>query len=100
MEHQALFVGGGSCARTSHGKADAATLVNGYDQAYRGRKLGGALLWDAVQRCLRSELAVFALVVDAKDDQAEGFYRHHGFVPFGGQPRQRVLPLTDLVVKG
>jgi ribosomal protein S18 acetylase RimI-like enzyme len=70
------------------------------DQAYRGRKLGSALLWDAVQRCLRSELAVFALVVDAKDDQAETFYRHHGFLPFGSQPRQLVLPLTNLILKG
>ena len=69
------------------------------DQAYRGRKLGSALLWDAVQRSLRSEIAVFALVVDAKDDQAETFYRHHGFVPFGSQPRQLVLPLTNLVIK-
>jgi len=70
------------------------------DQAYRGRKLGGALLWDAVQRSLRSEIAVFALVVDAKDDDAEAFYRHHGFVSFGSRPRQLVLPLTNLVAKG
>jgi predicted GNAT family N-acyltransferase len=70
------------------------------DQAYRGHKLGSALLWDAVQRSLRSEVAVFALVVDAKDDQAETFYRHHGFVAFGSQPRQLVLPLTNLIVKG
>ena len=70
------------------------------DQAYRGRKLGSALLWDAVQRSLRSEIAVFALVVDAKDDQAETFYRHHGFVTFGSQLRQLVLPLTNLIVKG
>jgi GNAT superfamily N-acetyltransferase len=70
------------------------------DQAYRGRKLGSALLWDAVQRCLRLELAVFALVVDAKDDQSESFYQHHGFVAFGSQPRQLVLPLTNLIVKG
>jgi ribosomal protein S18 acetylase RimI-like enzyme len=70
------------------------------DQAYGRRKLGGALLWDAVQRCLRSELAVFALVVDAKDDQAVTFYRHHGFVAFGSQSRQLVLPLTNLIVQG
>ncbi len=70
------------------------------DQAYRGRKLGSALLWDAVQRSLRSEIAVFALVVDAKDEQAETFYHHHGFVSFGSQPRQLVLPLTNLIVKG
>ncbi len=70
------------------------------DQAYHGRKLGSALLWDAVQRPLRSELAVFALVVDAKDDQAETFYRHHGFMAFGSQPRQPVLPLTNVIFKG
>jgi predicted GNAT family N-acyltransferase len=66
------------------------------DQAYRGRKLGSALLWDALQRALRSVIAVFALVVDAKDDLAGAFYRHHGFVPFGSQQRQLVLPLTAL----
>jgi hypothetical protein len=38
------------------------------------------IAYAAVQRALRSELAVFALVVDAKDDLAEGFYRHHGFI--------------------
>ena len=38
------------------------------DRAYHGRKLGSALLWDAIERSLRSEIAVFALVVDAKDD--------------------------------
>jgi ribosomal protein S18 acetylase RimI-like enzyme len=66
------------------------------DQAYRGRQLGAALLWDAVERALRSEIAVFALVVDAKDDRAEAFYRHHGFTAFGSRPRQLVLPLASL----
>jgi ribosomal protein S18 acetylase RimI-like enzyme len=71
------------------------------DQAFRGRKLGGALLWDAVQRSIASEVAVFALVVDAKDDQAAAFYIHHGFVPLGVQPapRQLVLPLTSFAAK-
>jgi GNAT superfamily N-acetyltransferase len=69
------------------------------DQAYRGRKLGGALLWDAVQRSSRSEIAVFAVVVDAKDAEAEGFYRHHGFVSFGSQPKRLVLPVTSGVIK-
>jgi ribosomal protein S18 acetylase RimI-like enzyme len=64
------------------------------DSAYRGRKLGGALLWDAGMRALRSELTAFALVVDAKDEQAEAFYRHHGFIPFGGPDRWLVLPLA------
>jgi predicted N-acetyltransferase YhbS len=62
--------------------------------AYHGRKLGSALLWDAVQRASRSEVAVYALVVDAKDEVAESFYPHHGFVPFGGTPGTLVLPLA------
>lgn len=61
------------------------------DRAYQGQKLGAVLLWDAYDRAARSELAVFALVVDAKDDQAEAFYRHHGFVPFGAATRQLLL---------
>ena len=63
------------------------------DQAFQGRKLGAALLADAVLRALRSEVAVFALVVDAKDDAAVAFYRHHGFEPYGQQPRQLIVPL-------
>ena len=66
------------------------------DEAYRGRQLGASLLWDAVLRVARSELAVFALVVDAKDEQAASFYRHHGFTAFGSLPRQMVLALTNL----
>jgi len=45
-------------------------------------------------RALRSEVAVFALVVDAKDDLAEAFCRHHGFVGFGPTPRQ-LIPSLD-----
>lgn len=63
------------------------------DQAFHGQKLGGALLADAAVRAMRSELAVFALVVDAKDDAAVAFYRHHGFESFGGQARQLIVPL-------
>lgn len=65
---------------------------------YRGQKLGGALLWDAMMRAIRSEVAVFALVVDAKDDQAAAFYRHYGFVEFGSLPNQLILSLTNRVI--
>jgi len=61
--------------------------------AYHGRKLGGALLWDAVERAGRSEVAVYALVVDAKDEQAERFYLHLGFGAFCDIPRALILPL-------
>jgi ribosomal protein S18 acetylase RimI-like enzyme len=63
------------------------------DKAFHGRKLGGALLADAAIRALRSEVAVLALVVDAKDDAAEAFYRHHGFERFGTRARQLILSL-------
>lgn len=67
------------------------------DQAYRGQKLGAALLWDAGMRSLRSEIAAFALVVDAKDDQAAAFYRHHGFAALRDAPLQIVLPLATFL---
>ncbi|WP_435009026.1 GNAT family N-acetyltransferase [Tundrisphaera lichenicola] len=66
------------------------------DLAYRGQKLGAALVWDAVARCLRSEVAVAALVVDAKDEQAEAFYRHLGFLELSGEGKRLVLPLAKL----
>lgn len=66
------------------------------DQAHRGQGLGAALLWDAAARAARSEVAVFALVVDGKDDQAEAFYRHHGFAAFGTMPRHLILSLAAL----
>lgn len=65
------------------------------DQSFQGRKLGAALLADAALRALRSEVAVFALVVDAKDDAAVAFYRHHGFEMYGGQPKQLIAPLAS-----
>jgi ribosomal protein S18 acetylase RimI-like enzyme len=66
------------------------------DQDYRGRRLGSAMLWDAITRAARSEAAVFALIVDAKDAQAEAFYRHQGFSSLGLVPRQLFLPLKDV----
>ena len=66
------------------------------DERYRGQGLGGALLWDAASRAARSELVAFALVVDAKGDVAEAFYRHHDFIAFGSLPRQFVFPLASL----
>ena len=65
------------------------------DEAYRGRQLGAVLLWDAASRAARSDLGVFALVVDAKDDRVAAFYVHHGFKMFGGQPRQLILSLVN-----
>jgi ribosomal protein S18 acetylase RimI-like enzyme len=62
------------------------------DRQYRGRRLGAALLFDAIERACRSEAAIFAVIVDAKDEQAAAFYQHHGFKRFAGRPRSLFLP--------
>ena len=41
----------------------------------------------------RRQLRVISLLVDAKDDQAEAFYRRFGFLPLQQQPRRRFLPM-------
>ena len=56
------------------------------DHRYRGQGLGAALVVDAITRVMRSEPAIFALVVDAKDDAAAKFYEHLGFCAFISQP--------------
>lgn len=63
------------------------------DRSFHGRKLGAALLADAALRAARSEVAVHALIVDAKDDVAVAFYRHHGFELIGDKSRQLFIPL-------
>ena len=64
------------------------------DKQFKGQGLGAALLADALAKALSSEIAAFALIVDAKDDTAATFYRHHGFIAFGDNPRALFLPLT------
>lgn len=64
------------------------------DQDFKGQGLGSALLADALGRAARSEVAAYALMVDAKDDVAASFYRHHGFVALPDSPRTLFLPLA------
>lgn len=64
------------------------------DESARGKGLGAALLADALFRSIASDIAGFALVVDAKDDTAAAFYLHHGFLPLADRPRAMFLPLA------
>ena len=64
------------------------------DLDFKGNGLGGALLADALGRSLRAEIAAFALIVDAKDESAIAFYRHHGLTTLPGQPMRLFLPLA------
>jgi ribosomal protein S18 acetylase RimI-like enzyme len=64
------------------------------DRDFKGQGLGGALLADALQRSARSEIAAYALIVDAKDEPAAAFYRHHGFVALPSAALRLFLPLA------
>lgn len=66
------------------------------DQAFKGRGLGGALLADALDRAARSEIAAYALMVDAKDEAAAAFYWHHGFIALPDSPLTLFLPLATV----
>lgn len=61
----------------------------------RGKGIGRLLLGLAVDRCLkaREQVAAYALLVDAKDEQARLFYEHYGFTAFTGRPLTLYLPL-------
>lgn len=66
------------------------------DQAFEGQGLGGALLADALDRAARSEIAAYALIVDAKGEPATNFYRHHGFIALPDSSRTLFLPLATV----
>jgi ribosomal protein S18 acetylase RimI-like enzyme len=61
-----------------------------------GRGLGGALVVDALSRSIRAEPAVFAVIVDAKDEAAAAFYRHLGFRAFASRTSSLFLPLAEV----
>ena len=63
-------------------------------RAFARQGLGGTLLADALTRSLRAEIPAFALIVDAKDEQAAAFYRHHGFLALPSDPLTLFLPLA------
>jgi GNAT superfamily N-acetyltransferase len=67
------------------------------DQMFKGQGLGGALLADALDRAARSEIAAYALLVDAKDESAAAFYQHHGFIPLPDSPLTLFLPLATVL---
>lgn len=65
----------------------------------QGQGIGQILLADAVKRTVNvsEEIAVYALVVDAKDDRARAFYEGFGFLPLPDQKRRLFLPLASVV---
>lgn len=64
------------------------------DAARRGQGLGGALVLDAARRAAAADPAVFALIVDAKDETALAFYLHLGFIRLSSRPLSLFLPVA------
>ena len=65
------------------------------DREQQGRGLGETLLLDAIHRVVRASatLAVYAIVVDAKNEPAKAFYARYGFRAFSNAQRRLFLPL-------
>jgi len=64
------------------------------DMRARGRGVGELLLADAIKRVLAADrsTAIWAIVVDAKNQGAADFYSNRGFVPFPSRPSRLFLP--------
>ncbi len=58
--------------------------------------VGRYLLADALFRAVRSEIASFAVLVDAKDEAARSFYERESFMPFPNQPMKLFRPMADI----
>lgn len=66
------------------------------DHGQQGKGMGRLLLADALHRACRSDIAAFAVVVDAKDAAAADFYRREGFQPFPDRPLKLFLPMATI----
>jgi GNAT superfamily N-acetyltransferase len=66
------------------------------DLRFRGLGYGRFMLADALHRAVRSEIASFAVVVDAKDDAARRFYLRESFLALPDQPKRLFLPMREI----
>ena len=66
------------------------------DNRVRGEGVGGLLLADAMRRILGAgrSMAVFAIVVEAKNERAASFYREFGFRAFPSRPDKLFMPAS------
>lgn len=65
---------------------------------FRGQGIGEILLVDALKRAFQNSthVASWAVIVDAKDEEAALFYRHYGFTPFPTKPNRLFLPMKSI----
>ena len=68
------------------------------DQVFRGLGLGSALIHDAIKRVVESGIGVYAVVVDAKDENAIAFYKHMEFEVLEDKHDVLYLPIASTKV--
>lgn len=68
------------------------------DQEFRGRGLGSTLIHDAIKRVVQSGIGVYAVVVDAKDENAIAFYKHMEFEVLEDKHDVLYLPIASTKV--
>jgi GNAT superfamily N-acetyltransferase len=68
------------------------------DNEYKGQGVGGFLLHDAFTKVLNiaDMMGVFAVVVDAKNDDAKSFYGSYGFTELQDSKLTLFLPITTI----
>ena len=68
------------------------------DVTLKRRGMGQFLLMDALWRSLgaATQIAAMAVLVDAKDQAAEAFYAHFGFIPLQQLPARLFLPMKTV----
>lgn len=68
------------------------------DEQLHGRRLGSQLLASELTRAAAAARATGGrfVVIDAIDDNATSFYKHHGFAPIGDRNDRLILPTKTI----
>ncbi len=69
------------------------------DTSMQGRGLGKRLLMDALSKAVRlaDEVGIFAVRVDALDDESKQFYLKYGFIPLIDYEFSLLLPMATIL---
>ncbi|WP_192483826.1 MULTISPECIES: GNAT family N-acetyltransferase [Cysteiniphilum] len=65
---------------------------------HKGAGIGAYLLKDALLKIVAAAqiMGVFAVIVDAKSDEAKAFYKNYGFIELTGQSLQLILAVATI----
>jgi len=68
------------------------------DRRFQGSGAGRWILTQALQKAVEisKSVGLFAVLVDALDEKAQGFYLKYGFIPFEAHPLTLFLPLATI----